>query len=349
MKDKKPVRDIRDLYSDGYTYVDGVGFQSPPPVMTQQQALRHYANGLGICLLLYLLLSLYVPLLLFKLSSLLFPAIRIFRRQVIASLLTQKVVGLLSYAISLLAPFLLFASVYRIPVRAAIPDGKLRFSFFLPACCLGLGVSMLGGASSWAILWLAQLLGFSPVPSQEVALPAEWGAALVVVLRLCLLGPIVEELVFRGLIMGSLRRFGDRLALAASAVLFSLAHQNFTQLPNTLIMGLLLGFFVIRSNCLWTGIVMHMVNNTVVLGLSLWMERLDETSGRLLTLSAYGFLLAVGLLGFFCLLLRYPRLFDMSRDLPPERGSYRTFFTAPCLLPWLALMSLMVLGSLFLG
>lgn len=88
------------------------------------------------------------------------------------------------------------------------------------------------------------------------------------ILAIGVFGPIAEELLFRGAVLGSLLEW-DRtkgrpwLAIVLSAVLFSLAHGNPAQLPVSLSMGLFLGWLRYRTGSLLPGIVLHVFNNSL--------------------------------------------------------------------------------------
>jgi len=80
-----------------------------------------------------------------------------------------------------------------------------------------------------------------------------------------LMAPLAEELVFRGAVLRSLLRWTSRpwLAIAISAVLFSIIHMNPAQLPHAFLAGLLLGWLYYRTDSIVPGVVYHWVNNTV--------------------------------------------------------------------------------------
>lgn len=80
-----------------------------------------------------------------------------------------------------------------------------------------------------------------------------------------LMAPLAEELVFRGAILRSLLKWNSRpwVAIAISAVLFSVAHMNPAQMPHTFLIGLLLGWMYWRTNSIVPGVAFHWVNNTV--------------------------------------------------------------------------------------
>lgn len=82
----------------------------------------------------------------------------------------------------------------------------------------------------------------------------------------CLLVPVVEELVFRGAVLRALLQWkSDRhwVMIAVSALLFSVAHMNPAQMPHAFIIGLLLGWLYYRSHSIVPGVIFHWVNNTV--------------------------------------------------------------------------------------
>lgn len=89
-----------------------------------------------------------------------------------------------------------------------------------------------------------------------------------------LLAPLGEELMFRGGLFGSLRRFGFPLAAGLSALLFGLAHVwpyaflapgYLWYLLQYLPAGLALAWCYQRTGSIWSSILLHMLNN----GLSL--------------------------------------------------------------------------------
>jgi membrane protease YdiL (CAAX protease family) len=83
--------------------------------------------------------------------------------------------------------------------------------------------------------------------------------------------PLIEELFFRGLLFRSLRRrYGPRVAIAGSAVVFGLAHFELLQLPALIVFGLVLGVLAERTGRLGPGIVAHAAfNAATVLSLTL--------------------------------------------------------------------------------
>ena len=72
----------------------------------------------------------------------------------------------------------------------------------------------------------------------------------------------MEELLFRGMILKRARRFGDRTAVAFTAVLFGLMHGNLLQFFYAASIGLILGYVAVRTSSIRYTVLMHMAINS---------------------------------------------------------------------------------------
>ena len=79
---------------------------------------------------------------------------------------------------------------------------------------------------------------------------------------MAVLAPLVEELVFRGLLYGWLAgRWGTVAAWIVSSLAFAAAHVEPAHIILVLPLGLWFGWLRRRTNSLWPSLVAHMVNN----------------------------------------------------------------------------------------
>lgn len=76
-----------------------------------------------------------------------------------------------------------------------------------------------------------------------------------------ILGPITEELLFRGFILNALSPVSRKFAIVMSAVLFGLFHGNFNQMFNGILLGLVFGYVAVKSGSVITSIIVHMFAN----------------------------------------------------------------------------------------
>ena len=96
------------------------------------------------------------------------------------------------------------------------------------------------------------------------------------ILKVAIIAPIVEELIFRGVIMhGLMRNYSKFTAVFTSALLFALFHLNPWQFPATFILGLILGILMVRTRNIFLCILGHAINNGLVL---ISMQYWDEIS-----------------------------------------------------------------------
>ena len=96
--------------------------------------------------------------------------------------------------------------------------------------------------SLWITLleWIVSAFGLSVMETLE-GVSGEAGS-LSMFLYMGIFAPLSEEILFRGLVLDTLRPYGKRFAIFGSAVLFGLFHGNLLQTPYAFGVGLLLGY-----------------------------------------------------------------------------------------------------------
>ena len=76
-----------------------------------------------------------------------------------------------------------------------------------------------------------------------------------------IIGPILEELVYRKYLLNPLRRFGDKWAILVTSLLFGILHGNLTQFLYAAVAGVLLGILTVRAGSVIPAIIVHALNN----------------------------------------------------------------------------------------
>ena len=87
-----------------------------------------------------------------------------------------------------------------------------------------------------------------------------WG-----ILAIAVIGPIVEELVFRAGVLGYLVRneMKSWQAILISAIVFGLIHFNPAQIPAAALIGVLLGIVYVKSHSIVLTSIIHIINNSL--------------------------------------------------------------------------------------
>ncbi|SDW92245.1 CPBP family intramembrane glutamic endopeptidase [Tepidimicrobium xylanilyticum] len=83
-------------------------------------------------------------------------------------------------------------------------------------------------------------------------------------IRVCLLAPVVEEILIRGIILNSLlNKYDIALSLFISTLLFAILHFNFLQTISAIICGIILGLLYISTGSLFNCILAHSLYNAI--------------------------------------------------------------------------------------
>jgi uncharacterized protein len=129
---------------------------------------------------------------------------------------------------------------------------------------LGVGVALRLLAFVISALWIA-FTGDAWNPHQDLADSAALGGwSFVAILALGgLVIPFAEELLFRGVLFGALRRYGPVLAGLVSATVFGLAHVWPPLVLFAFVVGVVHAWMRERSGSIWPAVISHAVVNTL--------------------------------------------------------------------------------------
>ena len=115
-----------------------------------------------------------------------------------------------------------------------------------------------------------------------------------------ILAPIVEEIVFRGVLVGGLLRMRQKpwVAILLPALIFALFHGTYTQFVGTTLFGIVCGWLYWRTKSLLPGILIHITTNSTFCVIAAFVD--DPTADLptkfcLLFLVIFPPMLAVGL------------------------------------------------------
>lgn len=120
------------------------------------------------------------------------------------------------------------------------------------------------------------------------------------IFEICIIAPILEELLFRGAVMNLLKRFLPyRWANLLQALIFGIMHFNIVQGIYAFALGLILGYIYNKFGTLYSDMIVHMSVNTVggflfpALMKNILYDRTDNIAWFIL---AYSIVLCLGML-----------------------------------------------------
>ena len=95
--------------------------------------------------------------------------------------------------------------------------------------------------------------------------PAHAGAFALNLFAFALVGPVTEELTFRGLGFYLLQPYGDTVAILVIGIAFGLWHGLVEALPVLVVFGLGLAYLRSRTNSIFPGMLLHALFNAAAL------------------------------------------------------------------------------------
>lgn len=177
---------------------------------------------------------------------------------------------------------------------------------------------------------LFNLCGFTLRLGMELSLA---GAGSVVEgLYVCLAAPIIEELLYRGFILKSLKKYGECFAMVISSVLFGLMHTNLTQSVFAFFAGMVLAYVAMRYSVKWS-ILMHMINNLVMgVGVSLISDTFFPDLKNLIT---YIIFIIFFLAGLAIIVKSRNKIRSYVMDNKTKQGLYKAAFSSKAFIAFL--------------
>ncbi len=188
-----------------------------------------------------------------------------------------------------------------------------------------------------AILDMLGIHGKTADLSATTSLPAN----LMMYFYVCLLGPVLEELLYRGFLLQTLRKYNERFAIFISAAIFGLMHQNYQQFFLGFLVGIPLAVVTIKCGSLLPAIFTHIIMNTSASVFSCWIQyaspelyrsalngtdmQMSDISGEAFAavMCSGGFRIAVLIAGFIVGIVCLVKGGHMSRPTPA--GKARTW------------------------
>lgn len=124
------------------------------------------------------------------------------------------------------------------------------------ACLLG------SSFTSFLTIFLEENFGITSTYTMG-DMPVTFDGKVLYFVRSAILPAFIEEFALRGVVMQPLRRYGNSFAIIVSSIIFAIMHGNLIQAPFAFIAGIALGYAVIITNSIWTGVVVHLLNNSL--------------------------------------------------------------------------------------
>lgn len=278
----------------------------------QKRTLRMTASFIGFACFFFGLLKLSARDIIIYILNVFGVNVYLINDQICASQSVSLIVSFLSFITMALLPTILLYLALGAPfkirdvIKAADPTVTV---LSVPIC---LFISIFVSIFINIISMVFRTVGVSP-NTPDFSAPTDSKMFVFYLLYMTILPAIFEELFFRGVIMTSLRRFGDWFAIIVSALLFGLLHGNMVQFLNAFFLGILLGYFAVRSGSIVTSMVIHFFNNLVYSMLGLVLQNVNSDKAALVTIIYYAVIFVLGIVATTIYLVKVKNPFNLNR------------------------------------
>lgn len=185
----------------------------------------------------------------------------------------------IAFSVGMLPMYLIGMPIMILLIRklpASVPEKhSMKPWHFVLAAIMCYGLMLICNLTG---LWLTALIGVlkGSVVQNTVANVINNGSMWVNVLYVVICAPIIEEYVFRKLLVDRTLRYGQGVAVLMSGLLFGLFHGNLNQFVYAFPMGLFLAFLYVRTGKLKISIALHMICNFFGSVLAPWLVEISH-------------------------------------------------------------------------
>lgn len=206
---------------------------------------------------------------------------------------------------------------------------------------LGLLVCMFGNIISSSLILALNRVGIT-LTSPSFEIPESIFGKILFIIYVAVLPALLEEFAIRGVVMQSLRRYGDGFAIIASSLIFALMHGNWVQAPFAFIAGIGIGYAVVLSGSMWTGVLIHFVNNMFSVTMSILQQTVSENVYNTAALIGSSFMVMLGLVCLAVFVFAHEKLsIPNFRHSPYTGKNLVSFIFSPLMVIALGIMTVM--------
>ncbi|MBE7068194.1 MAG: CPBP family intramembrane metalloprotease [Clostridiales bacterium] len=226
----------------------------------------------------------------------------------------------------------------QIPLKNALFSQKCKPKYFLIAFFLQIGLFGLSELNSIFLNWLGKF-GYNDA---GISLPSVEGFGFVgVFLVIGVLAPVLEEIVFRGMLLNGLKKtFSMPVAVVLCGALFALFHQNPAQTVYQFCCGTAFALVAIKSGSVLPTVLSHFLNNAFVL--ILYKAGVAQfSSGVLILLLCLSAVCLTGVIGYLIFKDKQESTVKTSEDKKSGKNKFFVFASvgiALCALTWLIVL-----------
>lgn len=249
---------IENVY--GYPPVNNEEYEKAQKKLTEKRELRGRCISSGLLCLISFFTFTTLALVLSAIMGSGYantPMLENDRFSLIPDMFLNSIVSLVGFGVV----SVIFCKITKTDFSEILPSQSISFKKLAAVVAIGFAVCMCANYIAQLFNIDLSIFGLETMYSDMKTGSTSFLEHLVYIISVSVVPAVTEELVYRGCIMGRLRKYGDGFALFTSALLFGIMHGNFTQAPFAFVVGLAVGWSVIYTNSIFPAMLIHGLNN----------------------------------------------------------------------------------------
>lgn len=162
-----------------------------------------------------------------------------------------------------------------------------------------------------------------------------------------ILSPIIEEMMFRGVMLNKLRRYGDKVAIITTAILFGLFHANFSQFFYAVALGIVFAYVTLKTGTIKYSIILHIVVN--IMG-GVILPAVIGDGSNIVAVGCVGLaLLAIVIVGLVLLIKNRKNISLLDGEIKLEKGTaFKTIWVNVGMILYVVISLVSMISILFM-
>ena len=256
--------------------------------------------------------------------------------------LTERAGGLIAGVI-IGVIFLMLFFIKALPVKKIFaPHRKMSPSKLLMLVCILMCCQLVVTFMDEGVEWLLNQVGLSL--QQAIETSQAGSQTISMFIYASIIGPIIEEIVYRGFVMHTFERAGcgKFCSILSSAILFGIMHANPTQSIFAVYVGVVFGYAAMEFGLGWS-IALHIINNFLFGDFMVFISnRLPETAAEILD---WGVLIVMFIAGVAVFIIKRKTAVSYIRENNKPAKHYGWIFTCISILAFVLIHVLLSLTA----
>ncbi len=155
------------------------------------------------------------------------------------------------------------AVLLKVDIKSHFAKPQMKISEIISLGIMGVGLSQIAAVGTNIVMTLIEQLTGAEIGQVTFIAERNLPSTIFMFIAMAFIGPVLEELFFRGLFFTPLIPHGRTFAVVATAIIFGLYHMNIPQILPAMIMGFFFAYISVESRSIIPAMCIHIINNTL--------------------------------------------------------------------------------------